>query len=151
MLHLRLLVLACAVAVVTASNRRRRRASPSSEGLPLTLSVCQPGAADQLFALVPQGNGTSIASNGHCLDIQHFGQAAGSTVYAWPCGQGGAKNNEHWVVRGGGNGSSTIASAQPGTPFCFGTHDEHSSGSALVDCASPDAQFTVSFSAKKDK
>ena len=120
------------IAVVTASHRRRR-ASPSSEGLPLTLSACQQGATDQIFALLPQGNGTSVSSNGYCLDIQHFGQTAGSTVYTWPCGQGGARDNEHWVVvRNGNTSSATIASAQPGTPFCIGIHDERSSGSDLT-------------------
>ena len=42
---------------------------------------------------------------------------------------------------------STIASLQPSTPFCFAVAVD-GAGATLADCASPDAQFTVGFSAR---
>ena len=137
-----------------------RGAGANSFSPPLQLHECVAGAASQTWSFGRNGSIFSLdkaGSLGYCIDIAHGqgnspGTTAGVQIAAIDCGHTrtnarGWNESSSWAVRG-----STIASLQPGTPFCFGVPPNNSGvwdpasvsqRGQLTDCAANAAQFHV--------
>jgi hypothetical protein len=85
---------------------------------------------------------STAASTPMCIDIEGYNTKPGAEVYTWPCGAGGAKENEVWIIKG-----AQIKSGQ--TPATCLSATEAAVG-ALVstsDCDATDPLQSLTFDA----
>ena len=123
---------------------------------PIQLHPCSTGAASQRWSFGHNGSIYSLddaGTRGYCLDVARgqggvYDMKVGAAIMGADCGNTTSMGTSLWVVRG-----STVASMQPGTPFCLGIPPTNKNGgwdpmsvaqrAQLTNCSAPAAQFHV--------